>query len=157
MTTLTIALHPRPAASGDTADATEIVRIAALLTECWFTDNVPEDTRRDLLFHDAFCLYEDERMRGFLTFTSRDGRIEITLMGVDPACRGRGYGSLLMERFLQHGRDLGFEQAVAMTVPPDTKPAYAVTVAFYEKHGFVVTRRYDELWETGALELVKDL
>jgi len=153
---ITLLLHHRPARTDD-AVAGEIVRIATRLTERWFTPNVPEDTRRDLLFHDTFCLYEDGQVRAFLIFTSRDGRIEITLMGTDPACRGRGYGSLLMERFLQHGRDLGFEQAVAMTVPPDTKPAYAATVAFYERHGFVVTRRYDELWEDGALELVRPL
>jgi ribosomal protein S18 acetylase RimI-like enzyme len=149
----TIEHYQRPC--GPIAD--EIVRIAELLTEHWFTLNVPEDTRRDLLFHDALCLIEGGRVRSFLVFTSRDGRLEITLIGTDPACRGRGYGSLLMERFLQHGRDLGYEQVVAMTVPPEVKPAYAATVAFYKKHGFVEARRYTELWESGALELVRDL
>jgi ribosomal protein S18 acetylase RimI-like enzyme len=43
------------------------------------------------------------------------------------------------------------------TVPPDTKPAYCATLDFYEKHGFRITRRYEELWESGALELVKEL
>ncbi len=148
-----ITLHQRP--TGAVAD--EIVRLATLLTDPWFTPNVPADTRRDLRFHDAFCLVEDDRMRAFLVFTGRDGRIEISLMGTDPACRGRGYGSLLMERFLQHARDLGYEQAVAMTVPPEVKPAYAATVAFYKRHGFVEARRYTELWEAGALELVCDL
>jgi GNAT superfamily N-acetyltransferase len=151
--TAAIEHHARP--SGPVAD--EIVRIAELLTEHWFTVNVPEDTRRDLLFHDALCLIEGGRVRSFLVFTSRDVRLEITLMGTDPAWRGRGYGSLLMERFLQHARDLGYEQVVAMTVPPEVKPVYAATVAFYKKHGFVEARRYTELWEDGALELARDL
>ena len=38
-------------------------------------------------------------------------------------------------------------------VPPEVKPAYGATVAFYKKHGFVETRRYPDLWEAGALEL----
>jgi len=78
-------------------------------------------------------------------------------MGTDPAVRGRGYGSMLMERLFEDARNLGFTQVVAMTVPPDRKPSYSKTVAFYESHGFVVVRRYNDLWEVGALELVKDL
>ncbi len=63
--------------------ADEIVRIAELLSEHWFTPNVPADTRRDLRFHDAFCLVANDRMRAFLVFTGRDGRIEISLMGTE--------------------------------------------------------------------------
>ncbi|MCU0523124.1 MAG: GNAT family N-acetyltransferase [Anaerolineae bacterium] len=154
---LTIQLHQRPATLAGNPVVDQIVGVAEQLTEQWFTPNVPDDARRDLLFHDALCLYEDGQMRGFLMFTSRDGRIEVTLMGIDPACRARGYGSMLMDRLFEHARKLGFTQVVAMTVPPDRKPTYAATVAFYESHGFAVTRRYDELWEDGALELVKDL
>jgi hypothetical protein len=62
-----------------------------------------------------------------------------------------------MERLFQHATSLGFERVVAMTVPPDVKPAYQPTLAFYRKHGFIVTRHYQELWENGALELVKRL
>ena len=56
---VTIQLHQRP--HGQVAD--EIVEVTNLLTDQWFTGNVPEDTRRDLLFQDAFCLYEDGRLR----------------------------------------------------------------------------------------------
>jgi GNAT superfamily N-acetyltransferase len=150
---VTIQLRQRP--SGDVAD--EIVRIAALLTEHWFTANVPGDIRRDLAFHDAWCLYEAEQLRSFLVFTSLDGNLNITLMGTHPGCHGHGYGSRLMERFLQYAQELGYDRIVALTVPADVKPAYQATVAFYKKHGFVETKRYHELWENGALELVKSL
>jgi ribosomal protein S18 acetylase RimI-like enzyme len=68
-----------------------------------------------------------------------------------------GYGSLLIDRWADHARQLGYDRVMAMTVPPDTKPAYAATVRFYERHGFSIAKRYDELWESGALEMVKDL
>ena len=90
-------------------------------------------------------------------FTSLDGRLQILLMGVHPDDRGRGYGSLLMEHLLQHAQALGFAEVVAMTVPAEVKPAYQATIAFYQKHGFVARKRYQELWEDGALELVKTL
>ncbi|HTP11778.1 MAG TPA: GNAT family N-acetyltransferase [Anaerolineae bacterium] len=148
-----IQLYQRP---GDPV-AADILEIATLLTTDWFTTNVPEDTRRDLLFQDAFCLYENGELRSFLVFTSWDGCLHITLMGTHPDYHGCGYGSRLMERFLQHARDLGFAKAVALTVPPEVKSAYRATMAFYRKHGFVETRCYHELWENGAVELVKDL
>lgn len=149
----TIALHARPA--GRVAEA--IVDIARLLTGKWFTANVPEDIRRDLAFHDALCLWRGEQLVSFLVFTSLDGALNITLMGTQPADRGRGYGSILLERFFDHARTLGYERVVAMTVPPDIKPAYAATVQFYQQHGFVITRRYNELWESGAIELARVL
>jgi GNAT superfamily N-acetyltransferase len=149
----TIALHARPA--GRVAEA--IVDIARLLTPEWFTPNVPDDIRRDLAFHDALCLWRGEQLVSFLVFTSLDGALNITLMGARPSDRGRGYGSALMERFFEHARALRYERVVAMTVPPDVKPAYAATVQFYQRHGFVITRRYNELWESGAIELTRRL
>ena len=134
--------------------ASEIVEIATLLTEHWFTSNVPDDTRYDLLFQDAFCLYDDDQLRAFLMFTSLDGSINITLMGTHPSYRRHGYGSMLINRLVQHATNLGFSKIVAMTVPADVKPAYQTTIAFYKKHGFVETKRYEELWENGAIELV---
>lgn len=151
--TPTIQLHQRP--SGHVAE--DIIHIATLLTERWFTPNVPDDTRRDLSFHDAFCLYEEGQLRAFLVFTSLDGRIQVLLMGTHPDHHGHGYGSMLMERLLQHATALGFDAVVAMTVPPEVKSAYRATIAFYKKHGFVETKRYHELWESGAVEWVKTL
>lgn len=153
MAQIEISLHPRPPAP----IRDEIVRLAELLTPRWLTPNVPGDTRRDLRFQDALCLYVDGALAGFLVFTGLDGALQITLMGVHPAARGHGYGSRLMDSFLDHARSLGYERVVAMTVPPEANPAYRETLAFYQKHGFVITKRYRELWENGAIELVKML
>jgi ribosomal protein S18 acetylase RimI-like enzyme len=135
----------------------EIVQLASLLTGKWFTPNVPDDTRRDLLFHDAFCLRKDGALAAFLVFTSLDGSIQITLIGVHPAYHRQGYGSCILDAFFQHVKSLGFERVIAFTVPPEVNPAYRATLGFYQKHGFTINRYYRELWENGALELVKIL
>ena len=135
----------------------QIVALAGLLTGEWFTANVPEDTRRDLLFQDVFCAELGRHVIGCLMFTSLDGSLHITLMATHPAFHGQGIGSRLMERFIRHARQLGFERIVVLTVPPEITPSYHATVHFYQKHGFVLNRHYTELWEHGALELVKVL
>ncbi len=149
----TIELHQRP--TGGVAE--EVVAIARMLMGEWFTDGVPEETRRDLMFQDLFVLKFDGQVVSFIVFTCWDGSIQITLMGTHPDHRGKGFGSMLMERFFEHVRELGFDRVVALTVPPDAKPSYQLTVRFYESHGFRLTRRYNELWESGAIELVKEL
>jgi len=58
---------------------------------------------------------------------------------------------------LYHAKHLGFERVVTLTVPPDVKPVYQATIRFYEKHGFVLRKKYTELWENGAVELVRTL
>ncbi len=135
----------------------EIVEIARALTGRWFTANVPEDTARDLLFQDALCLRIDERMVSMLMFTGMDAAIHITLMGTHPDFQGQGYGSGLLRHLCAYAQSLGFERLVVFTVPPEVKPAYSATVCFYESHGFVIQKRYTELWEGGSIELSKRL
>jgi len=148
-----ICLYCRPPAH----IAEQIVKLVQLLTGEWFTANVPEDTRRDLLFQDAFCAESDNHVIGCLVFTSWDGNMHITMMATHPAFRGQGIGSRLMEHVICHARQLGFDRIVVMTVAPEAKPSYHATVSFYQKHGFFLNRYYAELWEHGALELMKSL
>ena len=78
-------------------------------------------------------------------------------MGTRLASRSKGFGSLLIDKFSEHIKSIGFNRIMVYTVPPDKKPAYTTTLDFYQKHGFRITRRFDELWESGAIQLVKDL
>jgi ribosomal protein S18 acetylase RimI-like enzyme len=135
----------------------EIVAIAEDLTSQWFTRNVPNDTYHDLGFQDVMTLEESGRIISFIMYTCLDGTIQISLMGTRPDSMREGHGSALMDAFCGHVRSLGFDRIMVYTVPPDTKPAYAPTLRFYENHGFTITRRYNELWESGALQLVKIL
>lgn len=149
----TIEMHSRP--KGAIRD--EIVRIAQELTTEWFTSNVPDDTFRDLLFQDVLILRTATRIESFIMYTCLDGIIQLSLMGTRLGSREKGFGSILLEAFFNHIKEMGFKRIMVYTVPPDTKPAYSSIVRFYQKHGFQILRRYNELWENGALQLMKEL
>lgn len=135
----------------------EIREIAELLTHGWFTDNVPSDLEKDLMFQDVVCMYINNRIASFIMFTCLDGTININIMGTHPAYRRQGLGTIIMDYFFNHVRELGFNSIKLFTVPPDAKPAYSDTVSFYEKNGFKIKKRYKELWECGAIEMEKEL
>jgi len=148
-----IEIHQRP--SGAIRD--EIVSIAQELTSSWFTPNVPNDTYYDLGFQDVMILKEAGRIVSFIMFTCLDGTIQLSLMGTRLESRAKGFGSILINKFGEHIKSIGFNRIMVYTVPPDRKPAYSATLSFYQKHGFRITRRFEELWESGAIQLVKDL
>jgi len=106
-----IDLYRRPV--GPIADG--ILSIVGDLTGVWFTTDVAAATRRDLLFHDAYCATLDGRIRAFVMFTSHDGAIHITLMGTSPAYRRQGLGSALMKQLEAYAEALGFDELVAFT------------------------------------------
>ncbi len=148
-----IEVHRRPSGT----IRSEIVDIAKELTSKWFTSNVPNDTYYDLGFQDVLILRNGKRIISFIMYTCLDGTINISLMGTRLDSIGQGYGSILMDEFCRHIKALGFSQIMVYTVPPDKKPAYTTTVSFYQKHGFHIMRRFEELWESGAIQLVKEL
>lgn len=134
-----------------------IKEIAELLTVKWFTNNVPEDTERDLMFQDVVCLSVNGLIVSFIMFTCLDGTINISIMGTHPDYRGKGLGTVIINYFFKYVKSLGFEYIKVFTVPPDVKISYNETINFYEKNGFKVEKRYTELWENGAIELIKSL
>ncbi len=148
-----IEIHQRP--SGAIRD--EIVSIAQELTSSWFTLNVPNDTYFDLGFQDVMILKEAGIIVSFIMFTCLDGTIQISLMGTRLKSRAKGFGSILINKFFEHIKSIGLNRIMVYTVPPDRKPAYSATLSFYQKHGFRITRRFEELWDSGAIQLVKDL
>jgi len=68
---------------------------------------------------------------------------------------GKGYGKNLMQHFINHINNLQFNRIELFTVPPRVKPAYATTVAFYQSVGFIIEREYSQLWENGAIKMIK--
>ncbi|CAG7616335.1 GNAT family N-acetyltransferase [Paenibacillus allorhizosphaerae] len=71
--------------------------------------------------------------------------------------RGQGLGSQLINYLIRHVTEIGFKRVSLLTVPPEVKPLYEHTVKFYEKHGFIVSKRYSEIWGSGAIEMSKNL
>jgi ribosomal protein S18 acetylase RimI-like enzyme len=147
-----IEIHQRPLG----AIRDEIVGITQELTSSWFTPNVPGDTFYDLGFQDVMVLKEAGRIVSFIMFTCLDGTIQLSLMGTRLDARAQGFGSILIDKFSEYIKSLGFNRIMVYTVPPDKKPAYSATLRFYQKHGFRITRRFEELWESGAIQLVKE-
>ncbi len=90
-----ILLFRRP----EEAAITDLLSIIDLLTPSWFTENVVEDTRKDLYFQDAICLTVDGRIVSFIIFTSWEGNLYITLMATHPDYQHKGYGSELLLSF----------------------------------------------------------
>lgn len=137
----------------DTID--QIVAIALDYTADYFTENVPDDTRNDLLFQRVACLKDGNEIVSFIVFTCLDGCPHITLLATKRAYTGQGYGKLTMQQFVSHVDEMGFRCIEVMTVMPESKPVYFSTVQFYKSVGFIITNIYPFLWESGAIKLKK--
>ena len=133
----------------------QIVAIAQDYTMDFFTENIPADTKNDLLFQRAACLKSDDEIVAFIVFTCLDGCPHITLLATKRAYSGKGYGKLLMQHFVKHVTELGFNSIEVMTVLPESKPVYFATVGFYKSVGFDIMDTYPFLWESGAIKLKK--
>jgi ribosomal protein S18 acetylase RimI-like enzyme len=146
-----ILLFRRP----EEAVITDLLSIIDLLTPSWFSENVVEDTRKDLYFQDAICLTVDGRIVSFIIFTSWEGNLYITLMATHPEYQHQGYGSVLLLSFFEHAGNIGFKEIKLLTVPPEVKPNYESTISFYQRHGFYTSKSFREIWGSGALELTR--
>ncbi|MDF2652090.1 MAG: Acetyltransferase domain [Paenibacillus sp.] len=78
-------------------------------------------------------------------------------MGTHPEYRDQGLGTQLMNYFIEHVRTLGFKLIMLLTVPSEVKPIYEHTIKFYEKHDFKITKKYTEVWGSGAIEMTRHL
>lgn len=132
-------------------------KIITELTPKWFTENVLEDTVKDLSYQDLLCLYHNSELVSFLIFTSWDGAIHITLMATKPGYQHNGLGSQLINYLCSLVKKEGFQKIVVLTVPEESKSCYKETIAFYEKNQFKKEKIYHELWESGAIKLVRNL
>lgn len=139
--------------SQDTID--QIAAIAQDYTSDYFTENVPDDTRSDLLFQRVAFLKNGNEIIAFIVFTCLEGCPHITLLATKRDYTRKGYGNTLMHQFTAYINNLGFRCIELMTVLPESKPVYFSTVRFYKSVGFIITGTYPFLWETGAIKLRK--
>lgn len=140
-------------ASQDTIES--ICEIAQDYTRDYFTLNVPDDTKNDLIFQQVMYLVNNNEVVSFIVFTCWDGSPNITLMATKRECSGEGYGKTLIQHLVTYLTELGFNRIELFTVPPEVKPVYKNTVAFYERAGFKIEKVYSQLWESGAVKMVK--
>jgi len=92
----------------------------------------------------SYALVEASELSGFGQYYLRGGRCHLARLAVAPACRGRGYGSWLIEQLMQRGRR---ELRVAeCSLYVNTGNARAI--ALYERLGFRRAAHPEENAET---------
>ena len=131
----------------------QIYSIAKDYTKDFFTRNYPDDMRIDMQFQRAILLKEGSEIISCIVFTCLDGSPHITLMATKRSHKGRGYGHLVMNRFVEYVTDLDLNSIELYTFSPQTNPAYATTIRFYQSVGFEIIREYKDLWEVGTATL----
>lgn len=142
-------LAVRRLAAGDVFAVTRIVRG---LPE-YFTSDVPGQVERDIADHGGWVLTSAGEVTGFAVAARRSpGGAEILWMAVDPAWRGHGFGTLLLERMLGELASDGVSVVEAKTLDRSAgNQPYQATRAFWERRGFVQVDTIDPLpgWQPG--------
>jgi len=131
----------------------QVYAIAADYTRDYFSKNYPDDMRFDMRFQRAMLLKDGPEVVSCIIFTGMDGSAHITMMATRRGCAGKGYGRLLMQRFVEHVTKLGLHSIELYTYAPQSKPAYAATVGFYKSVGFKIIKECKDLWEQGSVTL----
>ena len=85
------------------------------------------------------------KVRGYMVTCVRGEQAELVSVAVDPAARGRGAASALMESTLRRLRRRGIER-INLVVKATNQRARA----FYERYGFEKVRRAPRYYEDGA-------
>jgi ribosomal protein S18 acetylase RimI-like enzyme len=142
-------LTVRRSAARDTDQCLAIVRELP----DYFTEDVPAKVERDLGAHPGWVAVENERVIGFVVVDRRSrGAAEILWIAVADAKRGHGVGSALLDQLVGELADDGVRVLEVKTLDKsaDYQP-YAVTYAFYQRHGFIQIDTIDPLpgWPPG--------
>jgi GNAT superfamily N-acetyltransferase len=119
----------------------------------YFTSNVPGLVERDAASHDSWVVADSGNVAGFAVAARRPpGAAEILWIAVDPARRGHGLGTMLLDRVLDELAAAGVSVVEAKTLDQsaDYRP-YEATRAFWEHKGFVHIDTIDPLpgWPPG--------
>ena len=139
----------RPLAGADMPAVTAIVR--GLPDH--FTSDVPGRVEQDAADHDGWVVTDSGTVAGF-AIASRmpPGGAEILWIAIDPARRGQGLGTALLDRVLGKLAAAGVSVVEAKTLDASADyPPYEATRAFWEHRGFVHIDTIDPLpgWEPG--------
>lgn len=111
----------------------ELPAVRALELEC-FSDAWSEKLLQDLLtskWDKTWVLKEAEMVCGYCNFRVIAGEGELMRIAVHGACRGRGYGRLLMERLLKEA-----EQENVADITLEVRASNVPAIALYEAYGF---------------------
>lgn len=119
----------------------------------YFTSDVPDQAEQDAAEHGGWVLTDSGTVVGFAVLARRSsGGAEILWMAVDPARRGHGLGTALLQHMLGELAADGIRVVEVKTLDrsADYQP-YEATRAFWERRGFVHVDTIDPLpgWAPG--------
>lgn len=119
-------------------DIPAVVSIVRKLSD-YFSADVPGEVEHDASVHDAWVLAEGATVVGFVIVERRGPEAaEIRWMAIDPARRGRGLGSALLDEVLRRLGEEGVGLIEAKTLDRSAGSApHEATRAFWERNGFV--------------------
>jgi len=134
------------------ADLPAVTLIVGRLPD-YFTSDVPGQVERDAVDHDGWVVTDSGEVAGFAVAARRSpGGAENLWMAVDPARRGRGLGTVLLERVLAELAAGGVSVVEAKTLDRSAGyQPYEATRAFWEHRGFIQVDTIDPLpgWQPG--------
>ena len=111
----------------------ELSSVRVLELEC-FSDAWSEKLLQDLFkssWDKTWVLKESGSICGYCNFRVIAGEGELMRIAVHNACRGRGYGRLLMERLLREA-----EKENVMDITLEVRASNAPAIALYEAYDF---------------------
>ena len=111
----------------------DIKEIAELEKE-YFSEPWSEDSLKDELTNETarfFVLRDNEKLLGYIGANNICGEVYITNVAVNSACRGKGYGKILVNHLLKQSE---LEKALFVTL--EVRKSNANAIALYEKCGF---------------------
>lgn len=123
-------------------DFKEMIRIAKKLHPKWFDKfAVNKSMPLDLKIHKGFVAEEKNKILGFITYTSNEGEVKISWIGVNPEFQKRWIGTELLKKLEKELKRIGIKELRVETVAEteNYKP-YEITRAFYKKLNFKVER-----------------
>ena len=135
-------------------DFNGIMKISKLLHPTWF-DKVAINFSMpiDLRIHKGYVIEDKRKIIGFVTYTSNEGKAEISWIGVHPKIHRKGMGSKLIKKLEANLKKIGVKELRVGTVAESVEyEPYARTRAFYKKIGFSVEKIIKKISEdTGEI------
>ena len=125
------------------SDVDSINQICRALHPDWFTEEALLNISRDIRFARCFVAEWNEKLVGFISVHSYDGKPMIGWLGVDPRIRGKGVGNQLIQKVEQELNRYGYKTLRVETVGecfPTYQP-YTETLKFYKSCGFEIEKR----------------
>src|SRR6266480_4468914 len=123
-------------------DAPAVITIIRGLPD-YFTDDVPAQAERDAASHEAWVITDSGTVAGFAVAARKStAGAEILWIAADAARRGRGHGTRLLGRVLDHlGADrISVVAAKTLDRSSGYRP-YEATRAFWERNGSSTSTR----------------